>query len=151
VKRCSYIVATLCLLATPAFAQVAMPDPQLTPGATRPLTTKQVCTIKWGRDERHLSQSTKKQVCVAYGITSGCPGPKWELDHSKSRELAGSDDRKNIWPQPIKEARMKDRLENLLHKKVCAGEISLPEAQREIGGSNWYVYYKKYFPEKAAK
>jgi hypothetical protein len=142
------LTLTLAGLA-PASAQVAMPRREITPGLARPLSKATVCSTKWGRDERHVDESTKKKVCEAYGAKH-CPGPDWELDHLVSRELAGADDAKNLWPQPIAEARLKDRLENLLHKKVCAGEISLAEAQREIG-ADWYAAYKKYFGASAAR
>lgn len=144
-------LAILFLFAAPAFTQVAMPDPDRTPGDVRPLALAEVCATKWGRDERHLSEAVKKEVCAEYGAPLAgphrCPGPDWELDHGKSRELAGSDDKKNIWAQPKPEALMKDRLENLLHKMVCATpqKLSLEEAQREVF-PNWWPWYKKYFP-----
>ena len=38
---------------------------------------------------------------------------------------------------------MKDALERKLHKLVCAGQLNLKTAQREIA-SNWIEAYKKY-------
>ena len=38
---------------------------------------------------------------------------------------------------------MKDALERKLHKLVCAGQLDLKTAQREIA-SNWIEAYKKY-------
>jgi hypothetical protein len=41
---------------------------------------------------------------------------------------------------------VKDALERKLHRLVCAGEVDLKTAQREIA-SNWIEAYKKYFGE----
>ena len=38
---------------------------------------------------------------------------------------------------------MKDALERKLHKLVCAGQLDLKTAQREIA-SNWIEAYQKY-------
>lgn len=48
-----------------------------------------------------------------------------EIDHLISRELGGADVMENLWPQayvtsPWK-AVLKDKLENQLHKEMCAG------------------------------
>lgn len=119
-----------------AVLSITLPNPKLTPGLARPLTKEQVCSTTWGRDERHVTQSMKKHVCVVYGISKGCPGPTYEIDHLISRELAGADDVRNLWPQPIAEARQKDKIENALHKEVCAGTISLMDAQSRV--IHWY-------------
>ena len=62
-----------------------------------------------------------------------------------SLELGGANDNANRWPQPWPEARIKDKLENLLHKKVCDGEMSLEEAQTAIS-KDWVSEYRKLFP-----
>jgi hypothetical protein len=41
---------------------------------------------------------------------------------------------------------VKDALERKLHKLVCAGQVDLKTAQREIA-SNWIEAYKKYTSE----
>ncbi len=40
-------------------------------------------------------------------------------------------------------AHIKDKLENKLHADVCAGQVDLKTAQREIAG-DWIAAYKKY-------
>lgn len=120
-----------------------LPDPVVTPGATVPMTQSALCATKWGKDVRHVTLSMKKAVCAQYGATS-CPGKQWELDHVVSRELGGADAIANLFPQPIGQARLKDRLENLLHRQVCAGTLTLAAAQKEIR-TNWWAAYKKRF------
>jgi hypothetical protein len=70
----------------------------------------------------------------------------YELDHLISLELGGNpEDPANLWMQPFERrgahlaasgqgAESKDVLENRLHREVCAGQITLSDAQREISG-----------------
>lgn len=106
-----------------------LPDPDVTPGIIRPLSTAQICMIKWGKDERHVTPSMKRAVCTAYG-DDNCPGKGFEIDHLVSRELGGADDVRNLWPEPQPDAHVKDVVENRLHREVCAGKISLTDAQK---------------------
>jgi hypothetical protein len=134
------------LFAAPLIAQT-LPRADLTPGLTRPLTVNQVCTTKWGLDHRFVTEEMKKQVCKAYGAAE-CPGPKWELDHLIPRELGGADDVKNIWPQPIAEAKVKDRVENWAHLRVCAGELNRFNYFQKQFAVDWRVLYGEYLAER---
>lgn len=124
-----------------AFGGYALPHHRVTPGATVPITTKALCETKWGKDVRHVTQSMKVAVCQRYGAKS-CPGPRWEIDHLVSRELGGADVVENLWPQPIAEARLKDHLENFLHRAVCSGAMSLEDAQHAVR-DDWTRAYAK--------
>lgn len=128
-----------------------LPDPVLTPGVTRNLTLEQVCTTKWGRDRRAVTANMKAQVYAMYHMKQhsgecalsprGC-----EIDHLIPRELGGADDVRNLWPQPYGgpcNAVNKDRLENWLHKMVCAGKMSLEDAQRAIA-TDWVAAHRTY-------
>jgi hypothetical protein len=67
------------------------------------------------------------------------------VDHLISLELGGSNDVKNLWPEPYEPspgAKEKDKVENWLHAQVCAGRIPIAEAQREIAG-DWYAVYER--------
>jgi hypothetical protein len=85
-----------------------IPDLSKAPGAARAGLTKQkICSIKWGRDERHVTAAMKRQVFETHGYTgnddpkcvSDKRGRHCELDHLISRELGGADEVKNLWPQ----------------------------------------------------
>lgn len=55
----------------------------------------------------------------------------YQEDHLISLELGGSAySYNNLWPQPIKQARVDDVLENKLNRELCSGQISLAEAQQ---------------------
>lgn len=128
------------------------PNLELTPGVTRKLTRDQVCTIKWGKDRRHVTLGMKKQVFAAYGIPWE-DHSLYEVDHLISRELGGADDVDNLWPElwtGAHNARMKDRLENNLHRRVCAGEMTLKFAQDAIV-TDWVAAYRLYVEGPATK
>lgn len=65
----------------------------------------------------------------------------YELDHRVEIAVGGSPRNiHNLWMQPIGEARMKDRLENFEHRQLCAGRISLQDAQAVFLGDFWKTY-----------
>jgi hypothetical protein len=133
------------------FAAVAddFPDAKLTPGACRTdLTQEQICAIKWGEDHRKVTAGMARQVFRAYGYAKLNTDPRCpcEIDHVCSRELGGADVIANLWPQSYRglwNAHDKDRLENKLHKLMCAGTLSLQEAQDEIVG-DWIASYQRH-------
>jgi hypothetical protein len=112
-----------------------LPNADLTPGVVASTDTHKICTTKWGRDSRHVTETMKNVAYLEYQehkVKNVC----CEVDHLISRELGGADDIKNLWPQKWDQARVKDRLENKLHQLVCAGKMPLPQAQDEIR-MNW--------------
>lgn len=120
-------------------------DLKYSPGAVdASLTKERLCNPQFHTASvRNVSRSEKKQVCREYGITRGCPGPRFELDHIVSIELGGSNSAENLFPQPIDTRRIigfhtKDKLENRLHRMVCSGAISLADAQACIR-TDWYA------------
>ena len=120
-----------------------LPDLTCTPGAVIASATKdQICVSGYSRTVRHVPVAEKDAVYAEYGIPSHVPG-EYEVDHLISLELGGSNDIANLWPEaanPTPGFHQKDAFENELHAKVCAGTISLAEAQKEIA-SNWLQYY----------
>lgn len=150
-----WLVIVWALAATPAFADPAIvPDPVLTPGQARDLTLEQICSTKWGHDERAVTQAMKNQVFDEYHIAAAdrhLPDgkPAFEVDHLVSRELGGADAVANLWPEPYTgpwNAHMKDRVENRLHVEVCAGRLPLGEAQHDIS-TDWRAAFVRYFGE----
>ncbi len=97
-------------------------------GLVGPLTTAQVCATRWGLDHRFVTLEMKQDVFRRYGVP-WADRALYETDHLIPRELGGADDILNLWPEPWPDARRKDRLENRLHAAVCAGLLTLPEAQ----------------------
>jgi hypothetical protein len=78
----------------------------------------------------------KKQQILDYGY-SDTNLKNYEEDHFISLELGGAPaDPQNLWPEPGASPNPKDRIENLCHKKICNGEITLAQAQQQIA-TNW--------------
>jgi hypothetical protein len=128
----------------PAWAE---PKSNLTPGATRLITASDVCTQQEQNSTSAIPSAIRQKVFQEYGLTN-VRASDYELDYLITPELGGATDIRNLWPEPYTltewNAHVKDALENLLHQKVCSGEIDLPTAQHEIA-SDWISAYKKYF------
>jgi hypothetical protein len=129
------------------------PDPVLTPGATNPNVTpatigRTICASGWTRTVRPPTSYTnalKRQQIAQYGYVD-TSFSSYEEDHLIPLELGGAPrDPANLWPQPYAEllpdgtsvgARVKDTLENRLKRAVCAGTVTLADAQHQIA-SDW--------------
>jgi len=128
-----------------AFGPV-VPNASLTPGAVRAISVGQVCTLESPAETAQIPPSVKKMVFHEYGM-DGAPALNYEVDHLITPALGGTDDIRNLWPEPYSSewnARVKDQLENRLHELVCEGELDLATAQHDIA-SNWISAYRKYF------
>ena len=143
------------------------PDPTLTPGAVNPAITPAniratICNPTWStksiRPPVSYTDDLKKKQLAAPRYKDKTPS-HYEEDHLVSLELGGHPrDPKNLWPemwgtpgQPLTSkgpfpnhlvgAKAKDAVENQLHKEVCAGTLTLEEAQRIIA-TDWFEYYR---------
>lgn len=152
-------ILLLLIIAPSAALDLTLPDPLLTPGVVRTdIDQDNICATRWGKDARHVTAAMKREVFARYGLTGNDDpacirdknGRKCEIDHLISRELGGADDVDNLWPQPYGgspwNAVRKDKVENRLHKEVCAGAITLEDAQREIS-VDYRIPYIRYFGE----
>ncbi len=149
VKAIAIVVSTVSI-GLPAIAQPIdwLPNPTLTPGAIFPgVTREQVCTPGYAKLVRHVSGKEKALVYREYNVPQEFHA-QGEIDHLISLELGGSNDIKNLWFEPYYttpwNARVKDRLEAVLHAEVCRGQITLQQAQNEIS-KDWTVAYQKRF------
>lgn len=120
-----------------------------------PITQDMICTSGYTQCVRNVSTSTKNAAYHGYGLsgnhTGYCTGNEGcEVDHLISLEIGGANTVKNLWPQsydsPQWNAHVKDKLENFLHKEVCAGTMPLEQAQKEIS-EDWIAAYKKHLGE----
>jgi hypothetical protein len=125
---------------------VYLNDLHVTPGATLNVSLATLCQPGYTKTVRNVPLATKKQVCAVYGVPpEHCNGQEVEIDHLVSLEIGGSNDIRNLWPEPYKPdpgAREKDKLENWLHRQVCAGNMPLATAQKGIA-QDWYTGYAK--------
>lgn len=148
----SRIVALFAALAltVPAYAAdpPVLPDPGITPGAVLPsCKLSDICPHERSGLRGPVSTSMRNAILRAYRSAAYCHASgACELDHSISVELCGATVAQNLWPQSYlydEGAHMKDRLENELHRRVCAGEMTLQDAQTAIS-RDWLKAYVDY-------
>ena len=127
-------------------ASGSVPDAYLTPGATRPISQREVCEA--GEPTvQEAPVALQRAVFREYGIAH----PKaraYEVDYLITPELGGASDIRNLWPQPyfttVWNAHVKDALEERLRLMVCQGGLDLATAQHDLS-RDWIAAYKKYF------
>lgn len=113
------------------YVWTARPDPVLTPGVTNPqCTTEMICPHV--RNPRHVPQRIKNMVLKNYNMVEFCHQHKCEIDHLIPLELCGSNDIRNLWAQPPPDWQHKDIFEDMYHRAVCGGQMTLQQAQDEI-------------------
>lgn len=151
-------ISNISLLALLCFSSIAvagdLPDPRLTPGAIDPAVTQgnihqTICVKGYTntvRPPKFYTNKLKKKQMREYGYRDTNP-KDYEEDHLIPLNIGGNPtDERNLWPEPRKSewnADKKDELEFALYKAVCAGKVSLKEAQ-DAYRVNWIQAYKKY-------
>jgi hypothetical protein len=116
-------------------------DTSCTPGGIDPRVTQAnlastICRSGYTATVRPPASDTgkaKRLLYAAYGIPAGT---KSELDHLVSLELGGDNDVANLWPEVGSIPNPKDRVENALHRAICAGTVKLIDAQNAIA-TDW--------------
>ncbi len=134
------------------------PNPVLTPGALNPDVTQAtigstICVSGWTATIRPSSSYTtalKIEQIADYGYADTSTS-SYEEDHLIPLELGGApSDPANLWPEPYDSAladgrdtgaRVKDTLETSLKREVCAGQVTLAQAQSEIGDHWVHAFY----------
>jgi len=126
-----------------------LPDPICTPGATNPGVTvinldETICLKGWTKTVRppvSYTQPLKVKQMQEYGFTDSISAH--EEDHLIPLELGGApSDPRNLWPEPGATPNAKDAVENKLHHEVCAGKLSLSDAQKKIA-TDWQTALNK--------
>ncbi len=126
-------------------AAAIRPDPALTPGDVASANVNEICVSGYAKRARNVSTETKNAVYAEYHIATHSPG-EYEVDHLIPLGIGGSNDIKNLWPQPTepRPGRLeKDELEDELHKRICDHSVDVEAAQREIA-TDWPATYRKY-------
>jgi anti-sigma factor RsiW len=141
------LLSTTSALSVFRWTAKPVPNRRLTPGATRPVSTSEVCTVRYSDDASLVPASVREKVYRAYGMT-GSQAKDYQLDYLVSPQLGGTDDIRNLWPEPASPSgwnmQVKDELEDRLHQLVCQGKINLATAQSDLA-TDWISAYKRYF------
>ena len=132
------------------------PNPSLTPGAAETLNVEDLTRRYNGKTyseaHRGVSEVAKQKVYDAYGVEKPKKPGMYEMDHFWPVCAGGSNDPKNLWPQPLdiyhKGAnwgyKQKDLLEKSICRKIAAGLISSKELRNifEQWVTDWIKLYK---------
>jgi hypothetical protein len=104
----------------------------LNPAVTQATIASTICRRGWTRTIRPpvtFTNALKIRQLHQYGLRG--PPSAYQEDHLISLELGGSPaDPRNLWPEPYPRASAVDQIENDLNDRVCAGSLTLAEAQR---------------------
>lgn len=126
---------------------LVLPDKNLTPGAARPVSTADICSMDHDEVVHPVSEALRQKVFREYGLRN-VSLDDYEVDYLISPGLGGTNDLRNLWPQPRYDTAwnsfVKDQLEEYLHRSVCAGKLDLATAQKDVS-TDWISAYKKYF------
>ena len=125
---------------------VTLPDPKSTPGAAyADVTATEICDLHYVLGVRQPRFNDKVEAFANYGVSIH-DREFFQVDHLIPISLGGSNDLKNLWPQPYAGSRgadAKDRLERQLRGLVCSHKLSLKAAQQAIA-KNWWTAYERY-------
>lgn len=137
----------LMTVAADARGVFLLPRPDLTPGASAPVTLLEICAPDRQRRTQPIPRAVHEAVFEGYGADYR-RATEYELDYLITPELGGVADARNLWPQPFTRtpwnAYVKDELERLFHRRICEGTVDLRTAQREIA-ADWISAYKRHF------
>jgi hypothetical protein len=112
-----------------------LPNPAWTPGKV--CTPNDPTFKEWrygGRVAvcvRYVTMGEKDEIAKAYGLPKDAYKTV-EFDHYIPLSAGGSDDKTNLWPQPLGEAKEKDKIEVEVYNALSAGEIDQDEAIARI-------------------
>jgi hypothetical protein len=133
------LVAAVVLLFTRPRAHgtpAIVADPVRTPGVLNPDVTQAnirstICRHGWTATIRppvSYTNDLKRKQMRQYGETGSMSD--YQEDHLISLEMGGSPtDPRNLWPEPYPRAAEMDQIENQLNSEICAGRLTLAQAQ----------------------
>jgi hypothetical protein len=112
--------------------------PTHTPGVrysqvTQATIGKTVCVNGWTKTIRPPASYTNalKRAQLAEWHYADQNPSHYEEDHLISLELGGAPRaKKNLWPEPHSQSAKSDPRENVWHKQLCAGKLTLGQAQK---------------------
>lgn len=149
------LCAVLLLILASVVHAGDIPDAFATPGAINADVTQSnikstICVPGWTKTIRPRASYTnrlKAEQMAAGPYKNAGAAHDFEEDHLISLEIGGNPtDSRNLWPQhwagPYG-AHQKDQLENYLHRAVCAGRLTLAEAQA-AAAHDWRAAYDKF-------
>jgi hypothetical protein len=121
-----------------------LPDRACTPGAVMTTDIDVMCH-RSTKERRKVSSEVHRLAFTEYGFTYPQPRGAFEVDHLIPLELGGDNTISNLWPEAAEPGpgfHQKDKVENYLHRQVCAGAMTLVDAQRQIA-TDWIKVWEQ--------
>lgn len=117
------------------------PDPRFTRGEVVATDREQACA--WGHTprpyeiDRAAYEESAHYVFGLYGVPWS-RRREFELDHLVPRCIGGADTARNLWPQPLGDAKVKDVDERRICRAVCyERSMKAQEGQRFFSEGKW--------------
>ncbi|MGZ5543765.1 MAG: hypothetical protein ACXWIU_03745 [Limisphaerales bacterium] len=130
----TFLLFVIALSVSSAFA--VKPDPNLTPGElctpSNPDFTEYRYPAHIAYCKRNVTEAMKQKIAEAYG---GIPRDQWsnyEFDHLIPLNAGGDSSIANLWPQPIAEAKEKDKVEQQTYNGLNNGKLTQAQAVQMI-------------------
>jgi hypothetical protein len=138
------LILTLSILTFSALAQ------EVNPLVTQANIKQTICVSGWAAKIRppvaFTSKVKRKQLnaAIALGLYPTTAAMQdFELDHVLPLSSGGAPSSlKNLVLQPWTEATKKDAIENLVHRRICSGRITLAQGQQVFIVPNAWKTYK---------
>ncbi len=121
-----------------------LPDSLCTPGSVFATAgTSTICVSGYTKTVRNVPTKLRKQIYAAYNIAYPPPTGTYELDHLVPLAIGGDNSAANLFPEaavPKPGFREKDVVEVYLQREVCAGNLDLVAAQKQVA-TDWVAVY----------
>lgn len=128
------VVVTGCAMGDGGTADRRCDPGALNPDVTQATIADTICRVGWTDTVRPPASYTtplKRLDMARYGLSG--PHMDFRYDHMVPLSLGGHPtDPANLWPQPVADSYRKDGDTRRLRVRVCAGELRLAAAQREL-------------------
>jgi hypothetical protein len=128
--------AVIALVLFSSFAFGTKPDPKLTPGELCTPSNKDFVEYRYPAHiaycKRDVTQQMKQQIAAAYGNIPESEWSNYEFDHLIPLNAGGDSSIANLWPQPIAEAKEKDKVEQQTYDGLKNGTLTQAQAVQMI-------------------
>lgn len=121
---------------------MARPDPIMTPGEADDVPPLVFCNHTT-KERRHPPRDANEVVGKAYNVPPIEIGSRYQLDHLIPLSIGGANTLRNLWPQPMEEAYLKDDCDRGIQTLVCSGKVSLAEARKAIA-EDWVLACRRW-------
>lgn len=128
IARTGATSSCLYRLDTPGSMQVL----PLNGGVTQANIATTICVPGWTKTVRPSAGYIR--IWKRLNLPAGADPKAYVVDHAEPLELGGASLAPNLRLQLKADARKKDREENALHAAVCAGRMTLRQAQERMAG-----------------